>query len=178
MRFVAFAILCYLTLGVQLGASPFVRVGGAAPNLVMLSAVFVALNAPRQPALLGCFAIGLLQDLLTADTLGVHALAYGCIGWVIASSQTLMFRDHPITHMSMAFFGCVFLSVLLLVQQSVQGWLYPPAKVLEGAAPQRVSALTVLWMTLLTTAISPVVLGLLQRVRWLFGFRPAARQRL
>ena len=55
----------------------------APPNLVLLAALFVALNAPRKSALLGCFAMGLMQDLLTQQTLGLYALSYGMVGVMV-----------------------------------------------------------------------------------------------
>ena len=65
----AYYILAYLAVGLQIGVGPFVRVGGAVPNFVLMCVVFIAINAPREPALLGCFALGVMQDLVSADTL-------------------------------------------------------------------------------------------------------------
>src|SRR5215212_2628538 len=61
VRGISYVILAYVALGAQIGLSAFIRVGGAPPNLVLLAALFVALNAPKEPALLGCFGLGLIQ---------------------------------------------------------------------------------------------------------------------
>jgi len=65
VRGVAYVILAYLSLGVQIGLSGFIRVGGAPPNLVLIAALLIALNAPKEPALLGCF--GAWPDAGSAD---------------------------------------------------------------------------------------------------------------
>ena len=47
MRWFVYFIVAYVMLGLQAGVAPFVRLGGAPVNLVLLTALFIALNAPR-----------------------------------------------------------------------------------------------------------------------------------
>ncbi len=67
MRWPPFFILAYIVLGMQIGLSGIVNVHGAKPDFVLMAAIFIALNASRDPALLGCFILGLLRDLLVRD---------------------------------------------------------------------------------------------------------------
>src|SRR5204862_1426264 len=67
MRWLSYFILAYLMLGLQAGLAPYVRAGGAPPNFVLLTALFIALNAPRDASLLGCFGLGLMQDLRSEE---------------------------------------------------------------------------------------------------------------
>ena len=69
MRWLSYFILAYLALGAQVAVRPFVSVGEAVPNFLLMIVVFLAMNAPREPALLGCFFLGLMQDLLTLQAL-------------------------------------------------------------------------------------------------------------
>jgi len=178
MRWLAYFILVYIVLGVQLGIGAHVRLGGAVPNLVLLAAIFVAINAPRDAALLGCFAMGLMQDMLTTHTLGLYALSYGLVGLLITSSQQVVFREHPIAHAMLGLAGATMTSLILLVH----GWIHPPGPsvIIDGqAAPAvRVSSAVLFYGTIYTTLLAPVMLGLLQRIRGLFAFEPQRRSRV
>src|SRR3954451_19662935 len=112
MRGLTYIILAYLTLGMQVGLSPFIRLGGAPPNLGLLAALFIALNAPKEPALLGCFLLGLMQDLLTEQTLGLYAFSYGLIAMFVMSTQQLLYREHPLTHVLVAFAASIICAAI------------------------------------------------------------------
>jgi len=157
---VTYLILAYLTLGVQLGLEAYLRVGGAPPNLVLLAALFVALNAPKESALLGCFGLGLMQDLLTSQTLGVFALSYGLVAMYVISTQQIVYREHPLTHVLITLSACVLTCFVIILHDLFR---------LESAA--RTSFSTLAYMTVYTTALSPIVLGLLQKLRKPFGFQ-------
>ena len=167
MRWITYLILGYLVLGIQVGFSGFVNVGGAAPNLVLLAAIFVALNAPKESALMGCLALGILQDLLTQQTLGIHAFSYGLVAMFVISTQAIVYREHPLTHMSLALAGMTIVSMVMLIQ----GWIW-------FDRPSRLSPLTLMYATLYTTMVSPLMLGVLGRIKFLFGFQPIRRARM
>src|SRR5437899_56237 len=105
MRWLTYFILAYIALGLQVGLAPSMAFQGAAPNLVLICAIFIAINARREPALLGCFGLGAMQDLLTQQPLGLFALGYGLVGMFVVSTQELVYREHPLTHFSMTFSG-------------------------------------------------------------------------
>src|SRR3954453_12422463 len=98
MRWLPFFILAYVVLGVPGGIGSFVRLKGAELNLGLIAAVFVAANAPREPALLGAFFIGLFQDLLSLQPLGLYALSYGLVGLLVITARQVAYGDHPLTH--------------------------------------------------------------------------------
>ena len=102
MRWLAYVILAYIAIAVQIGLGPYVRYRGAQPNLVLLAAVFIALNAPRDAALLGCFCMGVLQDLVTQQPPGLFALSYGLTAMVAVSVHQVVYREHPLTHFLVA----------------------------------------------------------------------------
>lgn len=160
MRGVAYLILAYLALGVQIGLGGFIRVGGAAPNLVLIAALLIALNAPKEPTLLGCFGLGLMQDLLTQQTLGIYAFSYGLIAMFVISTQAMLNREHPVTHLAVALLASITCAAII--------WLHD---LLRTAPEQRVGITRLLYTTLYTTALAPIVLGILQRLRRTFGFQ-------
>src|SRR3712207_2813747 len=133
MRWFAYFILAYVAIALQIGLAPYVRYNDAAPNLVLLAAVFIALNAPRDAALLGCFCLGVLQDLVTQQQPGLFALSYGLMGIVVFGAHSLVYREHPLTHFTLALVGGVVTTVVLLAH----GWVHPPSPRLpaSGGAP-------------------------------------------
>ena len=172
MRWVTFFILAYVVLGLQAGMSAYVQFRGAAPNLVLLAMLFIVLCAPRDAALLGAFGLGLMQDLLTQQPLGLYAFAYGLIAMLVSSGQSVLRRDHPVTHVSMALVGSVICSILILVH----GWIRAPgpARNVDGLpmlSAVRVSPTVLLYQTLYTALLAPLVLGALMRVRKVFAFQ-------
>jgi len=160
MRAITYLILSYFALGAQVGLSPFIRVGGAPPNLVLLAALFIALNAPREPALLGCFLLGLMQDVLTQQTLGIYALSYGIVAMFVIGTQQLLYRDHPLTHISITLAAAIICAMVILLHGAFR---LPPER--------RVDASRLIYSTMYTTALAPFLLGVLQKMKRPFGFQ-------
>jgi rod shape-determining protein MreD len=176
MRWLTYFILAYVMLGIQSGISAYIPpYNGSAPNLVLLAAIFIAINAPRDAALLGCFALGVMQDLLTQQTLGVYPLAYGLVGVLVSGAQPLVHREHPVTHFSMALTGGVVVTLVLYLN----GMLHP-AIVRSGDIITKVRPPLgpMIYSMLYTAILAPFVLGILQRTRRAFAFAPGRRNRL
>jgi rod shape-determining protein MreD len=165
MAWPVYFILAYLAVGLQVGLAPHWRIGGATPNFVLLCAVFIAVHAPREPALLGCFALGAMQDLVTADTLGLYALSYGLFALTAAGSGQSVYRGHPLTHVALTLMGGVIAAIVV----AVHGWL-------PWTHATRVPLLSLLGSALYTAILAPVVLGLLHRMRRAFAFQPSRRR--
>ncbi len=62
MRWAVFGLFAFLTLAVDTSLADVVAIGGLRPSSCALLAVFIALSAPRLPALWACFILGLLLD--------------------------------------------------------------------------------------------------------------------
>lgn len=177
MRWMAYFILAYLALGFQIGLGGFIHVWNAAPNLVLLAAIFIAINAPQEAALLGCFCMGLMQDLVTQSPLGVYAMAYGLVAMFVVSTQQLVYHEHPLTHVSLALVGGAVTSTVLWVQ----GWVHPPGPAMtlpDGTlvAAVRLAPLVLFKSVLYTAVVAPLLLGGLQRIRRVFAFDPPRRR--
>lgn len=176
MRFLAYSILAYLAVALQIGLSPHIGYHGAAPNLVLLAVIFIAVNAPRDAALLGCFAIGLLQDMVTQQQPGLFAFSYGLVALFVVATQQVVYKGHPLTHFSLALVGGLITASVLLLHALVR----PAAPhVKDGSVilpPIRLGTTLALEIVLYTAILAPFVLGLLQRTRGLFGFQPIRRK--
>jgi len=162
VRWISYFILAYIALGMQVGLRAYIGVNGAPPNLVLLAAIFIAINAPRDAALLGCFGLGLMQDLLTLEPVGLYAFAYGLIGMFVVNTQQLVYREHPLTHFTLALIGGLMTTLLIVIKGLIHPPMTPP---------------TLLFTTMIYTAVlAPFVLGALQRVKRIFSFQPPRRK--
>lgn len=162
MRWIMYFILAYVALAIQVGATPYLRWQGAPPNFVLLVVLFITINAPREAALLAALCLGMMQDLLTQSPLGLYAFSYGLVGMFVVSTQQIVYREHPLTHFSLALVGGSLVAAVILVQSLI----HRPG----------VGAMSLLTTTIFTAVLAPLVLGLLQRARRPFAFSPQRRK--
>jgi len=167
MRWPVYFILAYFAVAIQIGIGGHFRIWGATPNLVMIAVVFIAIHAPRDAALLGCFALGIMQDLTTAEPsrLGLYGLAYGIYALMIGGFGTPTVRGNAVMHIVLTLVcGLVTALVVLL-----HGWL-------PFAHGIRMPVGVMLWSALYTALVSPIVLVPLNRLRKAFAFEQPRRR--
>lgn len=161
MRRLPFFILAYVALGLQIGAGEYLKWADARPNLVLVAALFLALYLPRDAALLGCFSLGLVQDLVSQHPPGLYALSYGLTAMFVSPLTHVVNRDHPLTHLGLAAAGGFVTAVVL----ALHAWFRtsPGATVRGPLAPLFAAALY-------TAVLAPAVLWGLLRFRRVFAF--------
>jgi rod shape-determining protein MreD len=152
MRWFPVLLLAYIAIGIQAGISGEVRVHGFGPNLGLLVVVFVALGAPREPALLACVLIGAMQDLATQQAPGLYALSYGMVGYFVVGLQSVVYRDHPLTHAMLVLIGGIITGLVIWIHGRIVTPLY-------------------------TAILAAPVLMMLQRSRRVFGMHAMRRGR-
>lgn len=163
MRWVPYFILAYLAVGLQIGISGFLG-QGAKPDLVLLAVIFIAIHAPRDAALLGCFGLGIISDLVSINPLGVYAIAYSIVGMFVISTQELVYKAHPVTHFTLGFVAGLLSGSVVVIH----GWIRGP----------RASVTELLAAALYTAILAPIVLGLLNLTRGAFSFQRRRRVRV
>jgi rod shape-determining protein MreD len=161
MRWPSFFILAYVALGLQAGLARAVEWNGAAPNFLLLAVVFIALNAPRDAALLACFMLGAMHDLTSQGTLGLLAFSYGLIATFVLGIQQAVRRRHPVTHFVLALLGGIVTAIVL----SLHGWLRPPAAGLHAPI------LPLFYTAVYSAVLAPVLLAILQKMSRVFRFQ-------
>jgi rod shape-determining protein MreD len=180
MRWFSLFILAYLIVGIQFGAGPFLRIANSPPpNLVLLAVAFIAINAPPPAAMVGCIIIGLFQDLTTGQPPGLYAFSYGLFAMIVSRWRWLPPRGSPITHVIIAFTGAMLTALVLYLQ----GVVHPdvPAHIIATNVYVPAVRASLGWLllgALYTTALAPIVMGLLHRSRGIFAFAPARRRRM
>ncbi len=71
----------------------FIRIGGAAPDLVLVIIVFTGIKTGPMPAQVSGFGAGLLEDLMTTAPLGLHALIRTVTGFSFGFVRNKVFLD-------------------------------------------------------------------------------------
>jgi len=164
MRWLSYFILAYIALGVQIALVGFFEVRDSAPNLVLLVVIFLAVNGGREPVLLGSFILGVMQDLFTLHPLGTWAVTYTLVAMFVLSTQEIVYREHPLTHFSLALTGGILCGMVL----TIHGWIYP---LLHGPSTGHGGGIALFTSAIYTAVLAPIVLGLLQRMKRAFAFR-------
>ncbi|MBC7784637.1 MAG: rod shape-determining protein MreD [Burkholderiales bacterium] len=159
MRWFSFVILAYVMLGLQIGLGGIAQFGSGQINFVLIAATFIAINAHRDPAMIGCFTLGLLQDIVGLGPIGTYALAYTTMAMLMAGTDRALAVEHPFTHFLVTLFGGLVVALIL--------WLH--GKIAAHGVPVPMTAL--LLGTFYTALLSLPVLWVLTKVRKSFRFR-------
>ena len=169
MKWFPFFILAYVALGIQFGLSGYAMVWQARPNFVLVAVIFVAMNATRNSALIGCLLLGLMQDAITQQAPpGLAAFSYGAIAILIINTREVVDRDHFLTHISLAILGGLIYAVIA----ALHGWLYY-GYIRANLKPMRPAGGPLFVGALYSGILAPLVMMLLRRTKRTFGFRPA-----
>jgi rod shape-determining protein MreD len=161
MRWLSFFILAYFALGLEAGLSRAIEWRTASPDFVLLAVVFIALNAPRDTAMLAGFILGALHDLTGQGTLGLYAFSYGMAAVFIISVQQAVNRRHPLAHFVLTGFAGLIVAIIV----SLHGWIRPPA---PGVHPP---AIPLFYSAAYSAILAPFVLAGLQKIRGVFHFQ-------
>ncbi len=92
-RFLSAAAAILAATLLQVGIAPYIALGDAVPNLLLLVVVTLALvQGPRAGTLAG-FSAGLLLDLIGTAPIGPAALVFCVVGFVAGSLQANTFAE-------------------------------------------------------------------------------------
>lgn len=75
------ALLALITLIAQVAIVPHIAIAGIRPDLTVLLVVLAGLRGGPVTGTVAGFLLGLLQDLLVPETLGMNALAKSIVGY-------------------------------------------------------------------------------------------------
>lgn len=160
-RVAAFAAMLIIALAIQSTVLAQVTILGVVPNLVLVVIVVLAyLDGERVGVVLGFFG-GLLLDLqLEQAIVGLSALVYTLLGYGVAAVRRLSSKESVWTPVlvvvgasTIAEFGYAGLSIIL-----GREWV-------ALATTAKRAGLVVLYNTLLTPFVFPLVRGIANRVR-------------
>jgi rod shape-determining protein MreD len=165
MRWLSCFILIYLAMALQMALAGFMIFRGFAPDLLLSPMIFLVMNSRRGESLISGLLVGLAHDLISQRPFGIYALAYAISAMLIVAIQPAVYRDHPLTHFFIALMVASFTGIFLWFND----WIYPLFHQLSQSAQP--SIWTVLGSAFYTAITAPFILGLLTRIRFVFGFR-------
>jgi rod shape-determining protein MreD len=103
MRELPYIVLLIVCLVIQVAVLNGLGVMGAAPNLLFIVALYAALFAPKNHAVLAAVMAGLACDIFASGRFGVHALLFGALAAVLVHVREKVFKEHPIIQAVIAF---------------------------------------------------------------------------
>ncbi len=88
-------LLTLLTLIAQVALVPRIAISGIRPDLTVLLVVLAGMRGGPIAGTLTGFFVGLLQDLLVPQTLGMNALAKAVVGWQVGKISRQLALEGP-----------------------------------------------------------------------------------
>ncbi len=131
MRWIPFLIFAYVFALVQTALGKIIAFDGlgvvlVGPDLMVLLAVFIALNARDVvDGMLAGWAMGFLIDLTTAGgagdptRLGPMAFAYVLCVWIVFLMREVLYRERVLTQVILAFFFCIATHLFWVIVQNL-----------------------------------------------------------
>ncbi len=156
MRVLPFTILAAIALALQVSLAPAMRLTAARfqPQFLLIVALYVALYARAEVALIGCWVLGLLLDLSSITPMGGFAFAFGLVGLGIVSARASLFRDHPVSHFFLALVFGLLANEVVALREAVRFGLRVELLVIQP-----------LGTAVYTALLAPYVMLLLNRFR-------------
>lgn len=116
------AVVLVLALVIQTTFGSDLRILGVAPDLMLLMAISAGLVCgPNSGAIIG-FVAGLLADLaMTTTPLGLYALCWCVVGWVVGTLRAYVLPDARVVRPAIAFLATVGAVLVFLVVGSLVG---------------------------------------------------------
>ncbi len=177
MNWIVFALVAWITLGLELGLRPGLALGhsGVAPSFAITLLAFVCLSAPRPQALWASVIIGVALDLTarplarggleTITAPGPHALGCLLAGALILNMRATLMHRNALAIAFVAALASLVASIVVVACFALRSW-YDPAV--------DVSPTGELWARLgvavYTGALALVLAPALRAITPLFGF--------
>ncbi len=94
-------LISLLAVAGGLTVLPYLRIGGAAPELPLVIVVYFSLKRGTVAGLLVGFCTGIASSLLGAGTVSLNICLYGGIGCAVGYIGQWFYRDNPLTFLLM-----------------------------------------------------------------------------
>ena len=150
MSWLTFAIATYLLLVFQVGLRGLfdfniTAIEGAAPNLLLILMVYIAMVAPYYTTLAAAGMLGIVADLewhhsllragddpMSVALIGPWALAFIAAAYVVLQVRGVIYRNSPLAFALTVFIGGVGLYLVNTAVLSVRGLPFTPGEPIAG----------------------------------------------
>jgi hypothetical protein len=134
MNRLAFAVLAWLLLGLDMGLKSALELGstGIAPRFLVPLGIFIAMAAPPARALWSCVALGVLMDLGTsiparaggAVLIGPWGLGMALAAQLVLAIRAMMMRRNPMTLALLSFAGMAVAQIAVVAMLTGRNLVY------------------------------------------------------
>lgn len=128
MSWIAFAVIAWIAVGLEVGLKDTLELGssGIAPSFVLPLAIYIAMSATPLAAQWACLALGLLVDLtwlVAVDpsatvapptVIGPHALGYFVACHFVLALRGAVLRRNPLSLVLLSFLGAIFADLIVV----------------------------------------------------------------
>jgi len=153
-------VLAVLTLLlIQVSVLRFAEIGGRTPDLLLILVSFLALRLRPFEASLTGWAVGLSRDFLTGGRLGLYALLFMAMAFVVTKLARRLKEGDAFSEAAMVLVASLFCYGLYLFY----------SRLVFGFALTRTVLLTGLLLSLYNAVVAPIVIFFLRRARLVRG---------
>ena len=165
-RFAWLCLVGYAAVVLQSTAVTHLRLGPLGPDLVLAVVVFLALAAPRYPALVAAWTLGLGKDVTSGGPLGAWAVLFLGAAGLVTGLRDKFYTHKALTQVLLT--GVVAFPINLVYV--VGRWAAD-----RWTTPLWLGALLAFGGAAYTAAMAPVVVRLLSRFRGRLGLADERR---
>lgn len=113
---VAYLFLSLLALiGFQMELLPRLSIGGIKPDLFLFTVCYLCLKGEEGRGALIGFSLGLLEDSLSLSPLGMRALSFSLVGYLLEMARRDLFLDSILAQASVLFLAGVLSGLVSLL---------------------------------------------------------------
>lgn len=92
-RFLITALLLLLTFLMQTTVFQWIALAGEVPNIILILVVSISYMRGRNEGMVLGFFAGLLIDLIYGDIVGINAILFVCVGFLVGMCSEIYYRD-------------------------------------------------------------------------------------
>lgn len=152
------AVLGAVALAFELAVLEHWTLGGGRAEALLALACFAALFArDSRQGLAASWVVGLIKDVGSTGPLGLYAFLFLGAGWVILQVRQILYREHALTQLAVAFVAACWVNVAAALVVSLT----------SGGIPFCVILGKTLLSAMLTALLTPAVLFFFHRFKWL-----------
>ncbi len=112
MKIFQIGIIIIVNLILQSTLVHFIQIHNVIPNLGLVLAICFAINEEKKNGILIAFAIGILQDILFGRVIGLNALIYILIWYIISVINKSIFRENFVIPIIFTTLGTIFYYII------------------------------------------------------------------
>lgn len=115
MKSIYIPIIVIINFIFQTTILQYVSIGGVVPNTTLITLVSISLLKGKKTGSILGISMGLLQDIVFSDVIGVNALIYFFIGYLVGLVDNKVFKDNLWVALIFTLLSTVFFHILFYV---------------------------------------------------------------